>query len=664
MASKERILELRNQLHRYNHAYYVEDKSLVSDQEFDQLLKELQLLEIAHPDMFDANSPTQRVGGSITKNFPTQVHAQPMYSLDNTYSPTELDDWIKRIEKIHGAAIEDFTCELKFDGASINMTYTNGTLRKAVTRGDGTQGDEVTANVKTIRNVPLHLSPTNLIEEFEIRGEIILPLAGFDAMNAKRLAQGEEAYRNPRNTASGSLKLQDSRETAQRPLQCFFYALAGSLPFATHWESLIQARQWGFPIHPSMQRVSSLEQMLAYIDHWGAQRSRLPFEIDGVVIKVNSIAIQESLGFTAKSPRWAISYKFKAEQVSTRLNSIAYQVGRTGAITPVANLEPVLLSGTIVKRASLHNADQIEKLNLRIGDHVYVEKGGEIIPKIMGFDPAQRGEIQDKVEYIDRCPACQAQLIRIDGEAQHYCPNTAQCPPQIVGKIQHYAGRKAMDIEGLGSETIQLLFDQGLIWTISDLYRLEKAQLLPLERMAEKSVDNLLAGLEASKQQPFHKLLFGLGIRHVGETVAKRLAQHFGSMDALMQSTTDELMDIDDVGQKIGESLAEYFAQADNRQMIEELTDLGLQMVADQVQHTSSVFAGKIIVVSGVFSQYSRNELKQLIEENGGKIGSSISSKTSFILAGESMGPSKKQKAEQLNIPLLKEADVLKLLEI
>ena len=663
MSAVERILALRSQLHRYNHAYYIEDTSLVSDQEFDQLLKELHLLEAAHPEMYDSNSPTQRVGGAVTKDFSTQQHAQPMYSLDNTYTPSELEEWIKRITKIHGEPIRDFTCELKFDGASINMTYTEGVLRKAVTRGDGTQGDEVTANVKTIRNVPLQLRKTNLINEFEIRGEIILPLAGFNAMNAKRIAQGEAPYRNPRNTASGSLKLQDSKETAQRPLQCFFYALAGELPFTTHWEALTQARQWGFPIHPSMQRVSSLTEMLAYIEKWGKKRADLPFEIDGVVIKVNAIAVQERLGFTAKSPRWAISYKFKAEQVSTRLNGIAYQVGRTGAITPVAELEPVLLSGTMVKRASLHNADQIEKLNLRIGDQVYVEKGGEIIPKIMGFDPQNRGTIANKITYIQHCPACHSSLIRVAGEAQHYCPNASQCPPQIVGKIQHFAGRKAMDIEGLGSETIQLLFDHGLIWTIADLYRLKKAALLPLERMAEKSVDNLLNGLEMSKAQPFYKVLFGLGIRHVGETVAKRLAQHFGSMEALMNSTTEALLGINDIGQKIGESLGEYFSLAENRQMILELTEMGLSMEAVQMNPTSAVLAGKTIVVSGVFTHHSRNEWKQMIEANGGKIGSSISSKTSFVLAGDAMGPSKKEKAMALGIPLLGEQEVLNLLE-
>lgn len=663
MTAEERIYHLRDQLHRYNHAYYVEDQSLISDFEFDQLLKELQVLEAEHPAYYDPNSPTLRVGGAVTKNFPTQIHAERMYSLDNTYSPEELEDWIKRIEKLHGTAIDDFTCELKFDGASINLTYRNGKLLKAVTRGDGTQGDEVTANVRTIKNIPLQLQG-DFPEEFEIRGEIILPLEGFNAMNTKRIAAGEEPYRNPRNTASGSLKLQDSGETAQRPLQCFCYALAGDLPYATHWNSLDKARDWGFEIHKSRERVSSLRQMLDYIQHWGNQREQLPFEIDGVVIKVNPIAIQQSLGFTAKSPRWAISYKFKAEQESTRLEGVSYQVGRTGAITPVANLAPVLLSGTIVKRASLHNADQIEKLNLRIGDHVYVEKGGEIIPKIIGFDPENRGALTDRIRYIDHCPDCQSPLVRLEGEAQHYCPNDTECPTQIIGKIQHFVGRKAMDIEGLGGETVALLFHQGLIRNIADLYRLEKETLLPLERMAEKSVDNLLAGVEASKAQPFHKVLFGLGIRHVGETVAKRLTAHFGSMQALIQSTAEDLLSIDDVGTKIGESLASYFEQPENLKMLQDLTNFGLSMEAVKHQPSSVVFENQTIVVSGVFHRYSRNQLKEMIEDNGGKVGSSISSKTSFVLAGESMGPSKKQKAEKLNIPLMSEEKFLELLSL
>ena len=661
MTIKERIEQLREQLYRYNYAYYIEDKSLVTDLAFDQLLKELQALEQANPQYNDPNSPTQRVGGNITKNFPTVVHAERMYSLDNTYSPQELGDWIKRIEKRLGTTVNDFTCELKFDGASINMTYVNGALEKAVTRGDGTQGDEVTANVKTIKNVPLRLQG-DFPERFDIRGEIILPLEGFKQLNEKRLAAGEEPYRNPRNTASGSLKLQDSTETAQRPLECFFYALAGDLPYSTHWEGLTKARSWGFTVPNSMQAVSSIEEMLDYIKKWGDQRDALPFEIDGVVIKVNSIDVQEQLGFTAKSPRWAISYKYKAEQVSTRLNSVSYQVGRTGAITPVANLEPVLLSGTIVKRASLHNADQIEKLNLRVGDYVYVEKGGEIIPKIMGFDPERRGDLAAAIQYIEHCPDCGSPLERIEGEAQHYCINDANCPTQIIGKIQHFVGRKAMDIEGIGSETVSLLYQQGLIRTIADLYRLTADDLLPLERMAQKSVDNLLAGVAASKKQPFAKVLFGLGIRHVGETVAKRLVKHFGSMEALANASYEALLAVDDVGEKIVESLQAYFANPQQQEMIHALRGFGLTLAAEVKQQTSSQLEGKTIVVSGVFERMSRNELKQLIEDHGGKVGSSISGKTSFVVAGTSMGPAKKEKAAQLGVPLLSEEDFLNML--
>ena len=661
MTIKERIEQLREQLHRYNYAYYIEDKSLVADLAFDQLLKELQALEQANPQYNDPNSPTQRVGGNITKNFPTVVHAERMYSLDNTYSPQELGDWIKRIEKRLGTPVNDFTCELKFDGASINMTYVNGALEKAVTRGDGTQGDEVTANVKTIKNVPLRLQG-DFPERFDIRGEIILPLEGFKQLNEKRLAAGEEPYRNPRNTASGSLKLQDSTETAQRPLECFFYALAGDLPYSTHWEGLTKARSWGFTVPNSMQAVSSIEEMLDYIKKWGYQRDTLPFEIDGVVIKVNSIDVQEQLGFTAKSPRWAISYKYKAEQVSTRLNSVSYQVGRTGAITPVANLEPVLLSGTIVKRASLHNADQIEKLNLRVGDYVYVEKGGEIIPKIMGFDPERRGDLAAAIQYIEHCPDCGSPLERIEGEAQHYCINDANCPTQIIGKIQHFVGRKAMDIEGIGSETVSLLYQQGLIRTIADLYRLTADDLLPLERMAQKSVDNLLAGVAASKKQPFAKVLFGLGIRHVGETVAKRLVKHFGSMEALANASYEALLAVDDVGEKIVESLQAYFANPQQQEMIHALRGFGLTLAAEVKQQASSQLEGKTIVVSGVFERMSRNELKQLIEDHGGKVGSSISGKTSFVVAGTSMGPAKKEKAAQLGVPLLSEEDFLNML--
>ena len=661
MTATERIHQLREQLHQLNYAYYIEDKHLVSDFEFDQLLRELKDLEAQHPELYDSNSPTMRVGGGVTKNFQTVTHNERMYSLDNTYSAEELEDWLKRIEKMNGAPITSFTCELKFDGASINISYVNGELQKAVTRGDGSQGDDVTTNVKTIRNVPLKLSG-DFPPSFDIRGEIILPLAGFEALNKKRVAAGEEPYRNPRNTASGSLKLQDSSETARRPLECFFYALSGDLNYATHWESLSKARSWGFTVPESMEQLSTLDELLAYIERWGKQRASLPFEIDGVVIKVNSIEAQETLGFTAKSPRWAISYKYKAEQVSTRLNAVSYQVGRTGAITPVANLAPVQLSGTIVKRASLHNADQIEKLNLRLGDYVYVEKGGEIIPKIMGFDPTRRGKLADAIQYITHCPDCKAPLHRIEGEAQHYCTNDAFCPTQIIGKMQHFVGRKAMDIEGIGGETIALLFHQGLLRNIADLYRLQKEQLLPLERMAEKSVDNLLAGVLASKKQPFHKVLFGLGIRHIGETVAKRLAQHFTSMEGLMQANAEDLLAVEDIGEKIVESLHTYFSVTENLQMIQDLRAYGLSFEAEKIVHASAAFKGKTIVVSGVFEHKSRNELKKMIEDHGGKVGSSISSKTSFVLAGDAMGPSKKEKASKLGIPLVDESTFYEML--
>lgn len=661
MTIEARIQQLREQLHHYNHAYYNEDQSLISDFEFDQLLKELQLLEEQHPQFFDENSPTVRVGGGVTKNFPTLTHAQRMYSLDNTYSSQELSDWVERIEKRLGDKISSYTCELKFDGASINLTYVNGQLQKAVTRGDGIQGDEVTANVKTIKNIPLKLQG-DFPEQFDIRGEIILPLEGFDALNKKRIAAGEEPYRNPRNTASGSLKLQDSSETAQRPLACFFYALAGELNYSTHWESLDKAKSWGFYVPKHRKEVRSLNEMLSFINDWETKRTALPYEIDGIVIKVNSIAQQQELGHTAKSPRWAISYKFKAEQVSTELLSVDYQVGRTGAITPVANLAPVLLSGTIVKRASLHNADQIEKINLRIGDHVYVEKGGEIIPKITGFDPQRRGDLSQSIVFITHCPDCHAPLERIDGEAQHYCVNSLGCPTQLIGKIQHFVSRKAMNIDGIGSETVQLLFQEGLIQTYADLYALTKDELMPLERMAEKSAENLIAGVQASLQQPFHKLLFALGIRHVGETVAKRLTQHFTSMRALQSATLEEMVAIEDIGEKIGESLSAFFKDEKHLELIDRLHAYGLQMEAEVQTIASRKLEGKTIVVSGVFQHQSRNELKALIEANGGKVGSSISSKTTFVLAGDSMGPSKKEKAEKLGIPLVGEEEFLKML--
>ena len=661
---QEKIEGLRSKLHQYNFEYYVNDTSLISDFEFDQMMKELQDLEAQHPKLYDSNSPSQRVGGQITKNFETVIHAERMYSLGNTYSEEEIREWVDRIIKNLEGKTPTFTCELKYDGASINLTYEKGALLRAVTRGDGTQGDDVTMNIKTIPNIPLKLQGS-FPDLFEIRGEIVMPLAGFEALNKKRVEAGEEPYMNPRNTASGSLKLQDSSETAQRPLTCLLYALVGkNLGFKNHYDSLVEARSWGFTVPDTLVQADSIDGILRYINEWEHKRDQLPFEIDGIVIKVNDLKDQELLGFTSKSPRWAISYKYQAEQASTTLETVSYQVGRTGAITPVANLTPVLLSGTTVKRASLHNADQIEKLNLRLGDRVYVEKGGEIIPKIVGVDHTMRGLIENRITYIDSCPDCETTLVRIAGEAQHYCPNITGCATQIIGKMQHYIGRTAMDIEGLGGETVALLFNEGLANNIADLYALKEEELLPLERMAQKSVDNLLLGLEASKKQPFAKVLFGLGIRFVGATVAKRLASHFVSMSSLMQATEEELIAVDDIGVRIAQSLVHYFQISSNRELVERLTQFGVQMENEILALTSNALDGKNIVVSGVFETLSRNELKAMIEEHGGKVSSSISSKTSFIVAGEGMGPSKKVKAEKLDIPLMTEASFLNLLDL
>ena len=661
---QEKIEGLRLKLHQHNFEYYVNDTSLISDFEFDQLMKELQDLEALNPEFYDSNSPSQRVGGQITKNFQTVTHADRMYSLGNTYSEEEIREWVDRIIKNLEGKTPTFTCELKYDGASINLTYEKGALLSAVTRGDGTQGDDVTMNIKTIPNIPLKLQG-DFPDLFEIRGEIVMPLAGFEALNKKRVDAGENPYMNPRNTASGSLKLQDSSETAQRSLTCLLYSLVGkNLGFKNHYDSLVEARSWGFTVPDTLVQSDSIDGILRYINEWENKRDQLPFEIDGIVIKVNDLRNQELLGFTSKSPRWAISYKYQAEQASTTLETVSYQVGRTGAITPVANLNPLLLSGTTVKRASLHNADQIEKLDLRLGDRVYVEKGGEIIPKIVGVDHTMRGLIENRITYIDNCPDCETTLVRIAGEAQHYCPNITGCATQIIGKMQHYIGRTAMDIEGLGGETVALLFNEDLASNIADLYALKEETLLPLERMAQKSVDNLLLGLEASKEQPFAKVLFGLGIRFVGATVAKCLASHFGSMTNLMQATEEELIAVDDIGVRIAQSLVHYFQIPSNRELLDRLTLFGVQMENEIIALASNALDGKNIVVSGVFETLSRNELKAMIEEHGGKVSSSISSKTSFIVAGEGMGPSKKVKAEKLEIPLMTESSFLNLLDL
>lgn len=660
MNIEQQITQLRDELRQHNYNYYVLDNPTISDYDFDIKLKELQALEAAHPEFYDANSPTLRVGGEVTKNFKTVVHAHRMYSLDNSYSLEDLKDWETRIKKLVDGDVQ-YTCELKYDGASINLTYKNGTLVQAVTRGDGVQGDDVTANVKTINSVPLQLKPP-FPEQFEIRGEIVLPFEGFNKMNEERIANGEEPYRNPRNTASGSLKLQDSAEVAKRPLDCLLYGLVGSnFNFTTQFESLERARQMGFKAPKESKLCNTIDEVFEFINHWDQARHELPYETDGVVVKVNSLYQQEELGFTAKAPRWAIAYKFKAEQVSTVLNEITYQVGRTGAITPVANLEPVELAGTIVKRASLHNADQIEKLDIRVGDTVYVEKGGEIIPKIIAVNLEERPADSKPTEYVTNCPECNTPLERIEGEAKHYCPNYNGCKPQIIGRIQHYISRKAMDIEGLGGETVALLVNAGLINNFADLYELTKEDILPLERMAEKSADNLIAGIEASKQIPFERVLFAIGIRFVGETVAKKLAKHYKSIDALQNASIEELINVDEIGTKIAESVVDFFSNEENQKIISRLKSYGVQLEisAEKLANQTNKLEGNIFVVSGVFYQVSRTELKKLIEDNGGKVSSSISSKTNYVVAGDKMGPSKKEKAEKIGVEIISEEDFL-----
>ena len=615
---KEKIQQLRDELNQHNYNYYVLDTPTISDYEFDQKLKELQALEQAHPEFYDENSPTVRVGGSITKNFPTVVHEYRMYSLDNSYSKEDIEEWEQRIIKTLGTDDISFTCELKYDGASIDLLYEDGKLKQATTRGDGIQGDDITANVRTIGSVPLQLRG-DYPQRFYIRGEIVMPKKAFERLNQERVAAGEDPFMNPRNTASGSLKLQDTAEVAKRGLDCLLYFLVGDTGIATQFESLEKARV--------------------------------------VVIKVNNVAQQQELGYTSKSPRWAMAYKYKAEQVDTQLESISYQVGRTGAITPVANLKPVLLAGTIVKRASLHNADQIEKLDIHIGDWVYVEKGGEIIPKIVGVNLDKREPDAVPVNYITHCPECDTELVRNEGEAQHYCPNTYHCPPQITGKIQHFISRKAMDIEGLGEETVELLFRSGVIENYADLYEITVEKLLPLERMAKKSAENIVKGIEKSKEVPFERVLFALGIRYVGETVAKKLARHYKNITALENTTIEQLVEVDEIGNQIATSVVSFFQEEYNKELINRLKEYGLQfeLSAEATAGQTDILKGQTFVVSGVFSLYSRDELKALIEQHGGKVGSSISSKTDYVIAGDKMGPSKREKAESLGVKIIDE---------
>ena len=658
------IQDLRDELNQHNYNYYVLDNPTISDFEFDQKLKQLQELESRHPEFFDDNSPTQRVGGTITKNFQTVVHDYRMYSLDNSYSKEDVIDWENRIQKVLGNVPLQYTCELKYDGASISITYENGKLKRAVTRGDGFQGDDVTNNIKTIKSIPLQLKG-NFPERFDIRGEIVLPFEGFEKMNQELIEIGETPYSNPRNTASGSLKLQDSSEVAKRPLECLLYFIVGNnLNIKTQFEGLEAARNWGFKVPKEAKLANSLNEVFDYINYWDEHRHKLPYETDGVVIKVNSFQHQDELGYTAKSPRWAIAYKFKAEQVSTRLNSISYQVGRTGSITPVANLEPVQLAGTIVKRASLHNADQIEKLDIRIGDTVFVEKGGEIIPKIIGVDLAKRNAEAVPTLYITHCPECQAELVRNEGEANHYCPNFYGCPPQIIGRIQHFITRKAMDIEGLGGETVALLYNNGLVKDYADLYELTVDQILPLERMAQKSAENLVNGVQKSKEVPFERVLYAIGIRYVGETVAKKLAKHYKSIDAIRNASLMDLILVDEIGEKIAQSVIEFFDNPENVRIIERLKQYDVQMELVEVHNPNATnkLAGKTFVVSGVFEKFSRDDLKKAIEDNGGKVGSSISAKTDYVVAGDNMGPAKLEKANQLKISIITEIDFLSMI--
>ena len=661
MTPEELIISLRKKLHSYNNSYYNKDVSLISDFEFDMLLKQLEELEKNYPQFYDENSPTVRVGGKITKKFQSFNHNYPMYSLANTYSKDEIKEWIKRIEKKCGHMINDFNCELKFDGASINLYYEKGKLKRALTRGDGIKGDDVTSNIKTIKNIPLILNG-KYPEKFEIRGEVILPIDSFNTLNKERKDKGLPLFRNPRNTASGSLKLQDSKEVASRKLKCFFYSVVGENSSLYHSELLEKSRQWGFLIPESMKRVNSINKIFDFIDFWETKKSELPYEIDGIVIKVNSIKVQNELDFTAKVPRWAISYKYKAERQSTILVSVTYQVGRTGAITPVANFEPINLSGTIVKRASLHNSDQIEKLGIRIGDYVYVEKGGEIIPKIVGFDKLRRGSIENIIKFVENCPDCGSKLKKIEGEAQHYCKDENNCKTQIIGKIQHFVSRKAMNIESFGSERVALLFNKGVINNIADIYKIEIENLVNLEGMAEKSALNLIESIKLSKKQPFEKILFSMGIRHVGETVASKLANHFGSIENLINSSYDDLISVEEIGEKIVNSIRDYFNNSKNLLILEKLSKVGLNFKIDKNNVRSNVLHGKIIVISGTFQTMSREKIKQLVLENGGKLSSAVNSKTKFIIGGQSIGPTKNEKAKILKIPIISEKDFLEML--
>ena len=658
-----RMSELTKELDYHSHRYYVENNPEISDFEFDTMLRELQELEARYPDAADPNSPTKRVGSDLTSEFVSVEHRYPMQSLSNTYSEEELGEWVERVVKEVGEV--EFVCELKFDGTAISLTYENGVLSRAVTRGDGRRGDDVTNNVRTIGSVPLRLQGDGYPELFEIRGEIVMPYASFDKLNREREAAGEPLLANPRNAAAGTLKQQSSQVVARRGLDCTLYQLAGeNLPYDTHSDNLRAARSWGFKISDKMQICRSRSEVEAFIKYWDVKRKSLPYATDGVVIKVNDYAAQRSLGSTAKAPRWAVAYKFQAEKALTRLLSVDFQVGRTGAITPVANLDPVQLAGTVVKRASLHNAEQIALMDIRIGDMVYVEKGGEIIPKITGVELADRAADSAPFVYIERCPECDTPLVRYEGEAKHYCPNQNNCPPQIVGRVEHFVKRKAMDIEGLGSETLELLWQNGLIHDIADIYHLDANMLASLPRLGEKSAANILEGVRRSKSVPFERVLFALGIRFVGETTAKYLAQHFRTMDAIATASVEELAEAEEVGEKIAGAIVEYFANDDNRRIVESLRLSGLRFEVEQKSLTSQLLHGKNIVISGKFAGRSRDDMKALVEEHGGRNIAAVSANVDFVVAGENMGPAKQQKAEKLGVRIISEEEFMAMISV
>ena len=675
---EQRIKSLREQINEHNHLYYILSAPVISDYDFDLLLKELEALEKQYPEFDDSLSPTKRVGGDITKGFTQSVHRYPMLSLSNTYSFEEIEDFDRRVRKVIGDDVT-YVCELKYDGVAIGLTYMKGRLVSAVTRGDGTKGDDVTTNIKTIRSIPLVLNGTDYPDEFEIRGEIILPRKSFDKMNEERLDVGEEPFANPRNAASGSIKLQDSAEVAKRNLDCYLYYMPGDNPgFSNHYQNLEKAREWGLKIPSYIEIAHSINDIINFINKWDKERKNLPFDIDGVVIKVNDYTQQHELGFTAKSPRWAIAYKFKAEKVCTRLRSVSFQVGRTGAVTPVANLQPVQLAGTVVKRASLHNEDIIQGLDLMLGDWVYVEKGGEIIPKIVGVATEKRDSFMQPVTFPELCPECQTPLQRKEGESAHYCPNEKGCPPQIKGKLEHFISRKAMNIDSLGEGKIEILFDNKLVNSPADLYSLSKDKILGLEKIIRtednktkklsfqaKTVDNILNGLAKSKDVPFERILFAVGIRYVGETVAKKLARHFKTIDNIKLATYDELVTAEEIGDKIAESILAWFSDPYNLELIEKLRASGLQFENPTTEApVSDILKGKSIVVSGVFSSFTRQQIEGMVEEHGAKLVSSVSKKTDFIVAGENMGPSKLQKAQELSIRIISEKEFLEMVNL